>query len=151
MSLTMVSCFSSKPTATSKQTKTVKDSVTVQKQTIDSLLVARKADTVKLQTTIDKLTQKPIVKRSNYTRLKLRKVGNTIEAECIADELKQLIALQKEIISHYKEISLEKQDTIIIPQRYIPALLKPLIWIGGITLAVIIGGLLVRFVKPKFL
>ena len=143
------SCRSIKITPKVSSVRSVKDSISKQVNTVDTLVVVRKSDTVKLKQTIDKLTSKAIVKRSNYASLSIKKVGNTIEAECIADELKELIELQREIIKHYKEINEQQQETIIVPQKYIPALLKPLIWIGGIVLALFIGGLAMRFLKFK--
>ncbi|WP_299627737.1 hypothetical protein [uncultured Tenacibaculum sp.] len=144
-------CQSFKKLPKTESTVKIKDSIFKEHRTIDTIVIARKADTVKLKETIDKLTEAAIVKRSNYTRLSIKRVGNTIEAECIAEELKELIELQKEIIKHYKEINQQKQETIVIPQKYIPVLLRPLIWIGGITLALLLGGTIVKFVKPKIL
>lgn len=134
-----------------KETTTVNSSIKKELKTIDSLVIVRKSDTVKLKEQIEKLTQKPIIKRSNNAKLSIRRIGNTIEAVCIADELKELIQLQKEIINHYKEINTNKQESIIIPQRYIPSILKPLIWIGGIVVLFLIATLLLKFIKPKIL
>lgn len=147
----MTSCKSVRPLPTQKLITTIKDSITTERQTIDTLVIAREADTVKLKETIDKLTEAAIIKRSKHARLSIRRVGNTIEAECHTDELKQVLELQKEIINHYKEITTQKEDTIIIPQKYIPTLLKPLIWIGGITLVLVLGGVAFKLFKPKFL
>ncbi|WP_442265881.1 hypothetical protein ACSIGC_16530 [Tenacibaculum sp. ZS6-P6] len=151
LSLLINSCRSFKKLPATQNTIKIKDSIYKESHTIDTIVIARKADTVKLRETINKLTEEAIVKRSNYTKLSIKRVGNTIEAECIADELKELLELQKEIIKHYKEINQQKQETIVIPQKYIPELLKPLIWIGGIVLILFLGGTIVKFVKPKIL
>jgi len=141
------SCKTAKLT-TSKTTTTVKDSISTQLQTVDSLLVVRKADTIALKMRIDKLTEKAIIKKSKYARLSIKRVGNTITAECIADELKELIELQREIINHYRETRTQTEDTIIIPKRYIPKIVKILAWIGGISFLLILIGIILKFVKP---
>ncbi|SNR16528.1 hypothetical protein [Tenacibaculum jejuense] len=151
LSLLSNSCKSFKKLPATQKTIKIKDSIHRESHTIDTIVIARKADTVKLKETINKLTKEAIVKRSKHTQLSIKRVGNTIEAECIADELKELLALQKEIIRHYKEINQHHQETIIIPEKYIPELLKPLIWIGGIVLLLFLGGTIMKFVKPKIL
>lgn len=144
----ITSCRTIKPTSTSKLTTTIKDSITSQVKTIDTLVVLRKADTLKLKATIDKLTEEAIIKKSKFAKLTIKRVGNTIQAECITDELKELIELQREIINHYKEINTQKEDTIIIPKRYIPKMIKVLAWIGGVILLLIVIGVILKFVKP---
>ena len=145
----IASCRSIKITPKVSNFTSVKDSISKQVNIVDTLVIVRKSDTVKLKQTIDKLTSNAIVKRSNYASLSIKKVGNTIEAECIADELKELLEIQREIIKHYKEINQQQQETIVVPQKYIPELLKPLIWIGGIVLTLVIGGLAMRILKFK--
>jgi len=131
---------------TSEITTNVKDSIirTIKKR---DTLITRVADTARISTLVSQLTEKAILKRSKYATASIRRIGNKIEVECIADELRAVIELQQETISHYKEITQSQKDTITIFQKKIPAMLKPLVWIGGATIAGILALAIAFFIK----
>lgn len=123
----------------------VKDSIVRKLQVVDTLEVLRQADTAKINTLIHQLSEKPLIQRSKFATVKLSKVGNQIQAECITDEYKKLLQLQQELIYHYQKVNHEQQHTITIEKRYIPKIVKWLAWLGGI----LIVSVAIRIVKPK--
>ena len=65
--------------------RTVTDSTTIKTRIIprDTLVVVP-ADSLKISQQIEALTERAVVRESNKLRLSLRRVGNTIEAECLS-------------------------------------------------------------------
>ena len=133
------------------ETKTIIDSIFVETKTIDTLVIHRPADTVFIKIPIANLTAKRIVKRSNHAKLTVRKVDSILVAECVTDSLTSVIKQQQKTITKLRATTTAKNTTVIVPERYIPTLLKPLIWIGGLVLVILLGGIAIRLLKPKWL
>ncbi|CAL2108185.1 conserved exported hypothetical protein [Tenacibaculum sp. 190524A02b] len=92
------------------------DSIYTTKQikVIDTLKVLRQADTAKFKIAPHEISVKPMVVKSKHATLKLSRKNGKIQAICIADELREIIELQKEIINTYKHKETTiKQNTII--------------------------------------
>ena len=130
-------------------TEMVKDSISTKLITVDTLQVLRASDTVKINTLISKLSEVPIIQKSKHTQVSLRKVGNTIEAECIADELRAIIELQKEMITHYKEVNRQQTETIVEYKKFVPFFTKALAWIGGIVVLTLIVVIAITIFNSK--
>lgn len=112
--------------------RTVRDSIARKEVVKDTVLIIKEADTVKLRSIIDDLTDEAIVKKSKYVTASLRKVGNEVEVECFTDELEAALQLHKEVIEYYKTIVEETQKTIVLPpEPYTPWYMKALGFLGG--------------------
>lgn len=149
--LSMLSCKTTQlPLQTTKET-IIKDTTFTVRKVIDTVQVLRPADTAKISLLISKLSAKPTVVQSKIAKLTLRKVGNTIQGDCECPELKEAVQIYKETTTRQREIITQQQEIITLIKKEIPALLKPLIWLGGGTLFLLIGSVVIRLFKPKIL
>lgn len=106
---------------------------------IDSLKVIRPSDTAKVAVSLENLTTKPITIRSKHTTLRLKKANGKIEAECVADEYKEIIELQKEIINTYREKEKTTKNHTVVQSSVIPEWMKPVLYVGfGVLLIIIV-------------
>lgn len=116
------------PSSSTKQHEKITTTKTLKE--IDALKVVRKADTAKISARVTDLSEKPMVLKSKHATIKLRKVAGKIHAECISDELRELIKLQKEIINTYKEMLTQTATNTVVETTKIPQWAKPFLWIG---------------------
>lgn len=143
MSLILTSCKSQKLIGQTSNTRTtVKDSTFTEYKKVDSLAVLRKADSAKISIPIHRITTKPQIVKSKHSTVKLFKKNGNIEAECICEEYKKIIELQKEVITQLREINTLKENTATYQVTEIPKWAMPLIWIGGVCVLVILAKLL---------
>lgn len=142
-------CCSQKTASIDTHT-TVKDSTVVSFEPVDTLISVPE-DKVKVVVPVSELSEIPLVKTGNRTRLSIAMVDEVITAECRADELKQEIELLQKTIDHYKKTETTTTETIIEEVKYVPWLVEVLAWIGGIALALVGFQLFVYVIKPKFL
>lgn len=141
--LLVISCKSTKP-LTQQFTTVVKDSIFKKVITVDTLKILRKADTAQLQVPIHQLQQTPIVQQSKTARLTLAKQNGQILAKCECPELKAALEIQKEVITHYKELNQSQKELLIQREKYIPKLVKWLAIVGGISIALILFKVFVK-------
>lgn len=116
----------------------VKDTVFTTLKVVDTLRVLRETDTARIQLPVHKVTSKPIVKKSKHATLKIQKVGGQLQIECVADELREIIEIQKETISHYRELYEKEEERVVVKQSKIPVWVQPFLWIGVGALVVVI-------------
>ncbi len=124
----------------------VRDSVYVTHEVIGTELLLRKADTSRLAVSLKRLTARPIAKRSDYARIIVQRIHDTIYAECTCDEYKEVIKQQKETIHRLTETITRQQTRETIVQHKIPPWIKPFVWMGVISLALIIGLIVLKIV-----
>ena len=105
------------------------------------------ADSITISSLISELSEKPIFKKTEKSTISLRRVGNTVEAECFNEAQEIEIEYQAKIIEIYRQH--EKQtDTIITNTvKYIPKLVKKLAWTGGIFIGVIVVAIGLKITK----
>ncbi|MGY6649109.1 hypothetical protein [Wenyingzhuangia sp. IMCC45574] len=108
----------------------IKDTVYSTFKVIDTLKVIRNSDTTRVELPVHKVTSKPIVKKSKHATLKIQKVDGQLKIECIADELREVIEIQKETINHYRELYEKEHEKTVVEQTKIPSWVKPFFWIG---------------------
>lgn len=153
MTLILTSCKSQKLIGqTSKTTTTVKDSTYTEYKKVDSLAVLRKADSVKISIPINKITEKPKTVKSKHSTIKISRKGEHIKAECICEEYKKVIELQKEVITQLREINTLKENTATYQVSKISNWAMPLVWVGGAAMLLImifIAFIMVKILKPK--
>lgn len=149
--LNLISCKSTVLPTQLKQTKTIKDSTFTTQRVIDTMMVIRPADTAKISLLISKLSAKPTIVKSKQAKLTLRKIGNTIQGDCECLELREAVKIYKETTTHQREIITQQQEIITLIRKEIPAILKPLIWVGAGTLLLLVGSVALHFFKPKIL
>lgn len=137
--LIATSCRTVKVLPSTNTAEKEKVEVTKELKVIDTLKVIRPSDTAKIAVKLEKLTATPITIRSNHATLRLKKNNGKIEAECIADELKEIIELQKEIINTYREVEKTKENHTVVQTSVIPDWAKPLLYVGfGMVLIIIV-------------
>lgn len=145
----MTSCA---PKKTAVSTTIIKDSTYTKKTIIpvDTIIKVSK-NKVSVQADFEDLTEKPIIKHSKNLTASLSKVGNIITADCDVKELELTIRLQNELLEIYRQKETDNTTKVKVPERYIPEWAKPLIWIGAISLILIIMGVCIYFFKKSIL
>jgi hypothetical protein len=101
-----------------------------------------------LKSLISELSQEPISKTSGRSTVSLQRIGNEITAECNTEAFEVEIAYQNKIIEIYRRQEITDRETIRIPVKYIPKLIKVLAWIGGIVLILIIIRIILKIKNP---
>ena len=146
--LTLGGCGTSKPTQLTKTT-TVKDSIwtEVQKVKRDTTITIPGATTY-IRIPVYELTEVPVTKTSGRSTASIRKVGNNIEVQCECAKYKAKIQFLETIISQYQKIQELTENTIIVPEKFVPWWVKIFAWLGGIALAFGIGLLVIKVIKP---
>lgn len=145
--LSVVSCKTTQiPLQTTKET-IIKDTTFTVRKVIDTVQVLRPADTAKISLLINKLSEKPTVVQSKTARLTLRKIGNTIKGDCECPELKEAVQIYKETTTQQRQIITQQKELIMQVRKEIPELLKPLVWLGGITVFILVVIVASRFFK----
>ncbi|WP_394749486.1 hypothetical protein [Spongiimicrobium salis] len=109
---------------------TVKDSVWTQRQVIDTVVVARERDTVGLMELLDKLSERPVIRRSGSATLTLQRKGDSISATCECKELKAAVQIYKDIINRMTERNTETEITNTLERNRMPGWAKPFLWLG---------------------
>tara|TARA_R100001369_G_scaffold58031_3_gene84849 strand:- start:417 stop:896 length:480 start_codon:yes stop_codon:yes gene_type:complete len=145
--LTLVGCRTVKPT---KETvRTVKDStiteVTYQKR--DTTIIIP-GDTLKVRVPFTEITKEPFIKKSGRSTAIITRKGDSIDVECITEELLQRFEIVDKMIKELRLIQESEKQRIEIPVRYIPWWIEILAWIGG---AALIGLGIVLALKLKFI
>lgn len=138
-----------KPLCTEVHT-VVKDSTftTVTFKPIDTIIRIPK-DSVRIQTLVSELTPIPLVKNSaNGLKAVVKREGDQILFDCIADSLQAEIQLLQKEIENFRSVKTQTIKTQEIPVKYVPWYTKTLAWIGGLLLGSLGLYLILKF---KFL
>lgn len=129
----------------------VKDSTFTTLTVVDTLQVLRPSDTARISALINKLSEKPLYLKSKQATIKLSKTKDTIQAECICDELKQAVKIYKETITKQREIIDQQKETIQVVTNQLNFFQKVFFWIGIIVVVAILAFVGIKIIKPKFI
>lgn len=146
--LSILLWMSCAPKKTFTNNTTVKDSTFVKKTiTPVDTIVKVPENKVSIEANVNEISETPIVNRSKNLTASLSKVGNTIIADCHEEELLLTIQLQKELIESYRNLETVISSEVKVPEKYIPEYVKPLIWIGALSLILLIISICIYFYK----
>lgn len=130
-------------------TETVKDStVTTVRYVEKDTLITVPGDTLKFSLPIYELSETPIERSTGRTTARISLKDDQLTVECLTEELRKMITYQNSIIETLREINRNKEKTVEVPVEFVPWYTKTLAWIGGISLALIVGLLAFKFLKP---
>ena len=133
--------------STSVEKTTVTDSTVVKLTPVDTT-VTFPADSVRIVTSVNSLSEVPTIKKSTRATLSISRLGEIITADCRAEALEAKIRLLNKEIEHFRKIETDRSETIVVPEKYVPWTIKYLAWIGGIFLLFVVGKLILKFYNP---
>jgi len=146
--IVLVLLQSCKPTEIVTKEVQVKDSVSVKTTLMPrDTIVTISADSISINIPISDITEKPIVKKSKRVRTSIKRVGNSIETKCNADELEKQIAIKDKLIETYRSKKTQEQTTVTIPVRYTPKHIQLLAWVGGVVILLLGFGIVLKIKK----
>lgn len=147
LGLSLSGCGSAKPTLTTKTT--VKDSVWTEVQKVKrDTVITIPGDTTFISIPYYELTETPIKRTSGRSTASIKKVGDQIKVQCECLEYKAKIEFLETIIAQYQKIQELTENTIIVPEKFVPWYTKILAWAGGIAIAFGVGMIVLKFIKP---
>lgn len=126
----------------------VKDSTYVKKTIVpkDTSIVIP-GNKVQVSANINAINETPVKNRSGNLTASLRRVGNTIIADCDQEKNELIIQLQNELIEIYRLKELSQTATVEVKKT--PEYLKPFIWLGAFALIAIIVAIGIYFLKKS--
>jgi hypothetical protein len=133
--------------STSIEKTTVTDSTVVKFTPVDTT-VAFAADSVRIVSSVNSLSEIPTIKKGKRATLSISRIGEIITADCKAEELEAKIRLLNKEIEHFRTVETDKSEVKIVPERFVPWTIKYLAWIGGIFLLFVVGKLILKFYNP---
>lgn len=122
----------SKKRILSTKSRVIKDSISTQtryKYRDTTIYVVGDTNTIKVP--IIKIGQQPIYQQSGFTTLSLQRQGNAIVAQCHLDSLAIELQLRDKEIRMQRWYMERQEQTITIPKKYVPKLIKWLAFLGG--------------------
>lgn len=143
--IVVLSSCGAKKTRVSEKT-TVKDSTVVTFQPIDTI-IKTPGESLKIVKPVNEISHRPTIKQGKRTRLSVSMLDNILTVNCETEALEQKIRLLQKQVDHYRE-ELTSIETVV-PEKYVPKLVKILAWIGGLFVLYIIGRIVYFIIKPK--
>lgn len=148
--LLLASCKGSKPVVVQDQT-IVKDSVSKVTTIVprDTIITVPK-DSLRISIPLKEITEKPQEHTSKSGRVKayVSREADNITIECIFTELKLKLQILDKQLKIFKEQTKIRTITQEIEIPYTPWYKEALAWVGGIYLALLIGSILLKTIKP---
>jgi len=141
----IVGCKSQQSTSVEKTTVT--DSTVVKFTPVDTL-ISIPADSVRIVTNVNSLSEIPIIKKGKRATLSISRIGEIITADCKTEALEAKIRLLNKEIEHFRKVETDRSEVKIVPERFVPWTVKYLAWIGGIFLLFLVGKLILKFYNP---
>jgi len=141
----VVGCKSQQSTSVEKTT--VIDSTVVKFTPVDTTLTFP-ADSVRIVSSVNSLSDIPTVKKGERATLSISRLGEMITADCKAEALEAKIRLLNKEIERFREVKTDRSETVIVPERFVPWTVKYLAWIGGIFLLFHGIKLILKFYNP---
>ena len=143
----VMSCGSRKNLGTDR-TRTIKDSVRISTQyQVKDTIVTIPADSATLRALFSELSETPITQKNGNITASLSRQGDHVIANCNTEAQDIEIEYLNKIIEIQRERETRDKETIRIPVKYIPKVIKTLAWIGGIVIALFIVSIILKFKK----
>ena len=114
------------------RSKVIKDSISTQtsyKYRDTTIYVVGDTNTIKVP--LMKIAEHPIYQQGNYTTLSLQRQGNNVVAQCHLDSMAIELQLRDKEIRMQRWYMERQEQTITIPKKYVPKLIKWLSLLGG--------------------
>jgi len=131
LALLISGCATRKAIQSANKT-TIKDSIRVKtnyKYRDTTIYIVGDTNTIKVP--IIKIAEQPVYQKSRYTTLSLQRSGNNVVAECRLDSLALQLKLKDKEVEMQRWYIEKQENTIVIPKKYIPKMIKWLAFIGG--------------------
>ena len=145
----LASCKSQKPIVADETIE--RDSIsTVTRIVPRDTIIPVAADSVSISIPIAKITEKPQehTSKSGRTKALVSREADNINIECIFTELELRLQILDRELRIFSERSKIRVITKKVEVPYTPWYKETLAWIGGIFLALLIGSLLLKTIKP---
>lgn len=136
--LFMVSCGGSKKPINSNSI-IIKDSTeTIIKFRKRDTTITIPGDTLNIKVPFHQLTTKPLLFKSGTQKANVSlSEDDVLNIDCITEEVDRLFELVDTFKTSLKTYQSIKNETIVVPQLYVPWYIKILAWIGGILLFIL--------------
>lgn len=150
LAFSLIGCKSQKPTMT-KET-TVRDSISTTVQIVPrDTVVNVPGDSLKIKVKLNELTPIPTERKSasgKVTAKVSRPDKDNILVECNTDRLELIIELKDKIINTLKQRDTNTVETIYVTEKYTPLWKNVLAGFGILFIALILGLVGAKFIKP---